>query len=307
MSNVHANLGLAGYFKLDVVSADAEGNPIPGTERSSGWFQNLITNTGMDMLGGADWIRRCFIGTGNTEPQFTDTALAAQTAFANGGTSNGPVDNTEKWTSLIGTYVFAQGAVVGNMQEIGIGNTSNQLFSRALIRDGAGNPTTLTVTAIDILTVTYQLRLYRPADDIVTTITNSGVTYTVTSRTARQMTGASLGDWESYGSPFSAYPRQMYTYSGNIGTVDGAPASQSGSRTESTTEEAYVPGTYYRQATFNFSTTEGNAAGGIRSVINGVNGPEPVFVQAQFDPPIAKDSTKTLAITMRISWARHTP
>ena len=54
-------------------------------------------------------------------------------------------------------------------------NRANQLFSRALIRDGAGNPTTLTVTAIDILTVTYQLRLYRPTTDIVSTVCSTAV------------------------------------------------------------------------------------------------------------------------------------
>ncbi len=59
-----------------------------------------------------------------------------------------------------------------------------------------------------------------------------------------------------------------------------------------------------RNSTANFGLSDGNTAGGIRSVVVQPNG----FMyscQYQFTPAIPKDDTKTLSLTFSCSWARR--
>ena len=50
--------------------------------------------------------------------------------------------------------------MVGDVAEVGFFNTSSVLFSRALIKDSEGNPTTLTLLADEQLFITYEFRKY---------------------------------------------------------------------------------------------------------------------------------------------------
>ncbi|GAG45715.1 unnamed protein product, partial [marine sediment metagenome] len=63
------------------------------------------------------------------------------------------------------TWRFDEGDAAGILAEAGIGRGNcnidgSDLWSRALIKDGAGDPTTIEVTANEWLDVSYQLRLY---------------------------------------------------------------------------------------------------------------------------------------------------
>ena len=73
-------------------------------------------------------------------------------------------------------YTFALGAVVGNLTELGIASSSNdlpstKLHTRALFKDGAGDPTTVTVTALDQLVVTYVVQKSVPMAPVSSSIT----------------------------------------------------------------------------------------------------------------------------------------
>ena len=298
----------AGRFKLDVHSVDEAGNVIPGSHRSTGWFNNLITDVGLDLLGGSsqNFLGRCFIGTSNTPPAVTDTALGGQVAFAN--RAGNPATSTgAAYVGAVCTYTFTQGAAVGNMQEIGIGTTGNSLFSRALIVDGNGDPTVLVLTSIDILTVTYELRLYPSQADDTDTITDGATTYTVVTRTARGLNADQVVRWNADG-PFGSNTTAYTTlYAGSIGPWTGVPSGANAHSGNNPTIGAYTPGSHQRSCTANFSISTGNVPGGLvySAAVRPATSNVCCSLQASFAPPIAKDNTKTLSLTWRISWGRE--
>jgi hypothetical protein len=192
--DVIQKIGMEGRYRVSVIR---DGKVVEDT----GWFKNLITNQGMDWFGmappnynvsGQEIINtHCGVGTGSTAPAITDTHLTAPLAMfpatttlnLTAPTTTAYVSGTPSYWSYVWTYNFAVGAVVGNIAEVGVGNTvqadtSPQLFSHALIMVG-GSPGTISVLATDALVVSYELRLI--IDTTASTaysMTVSGVTYT---------------------------------------------------------------------------------------------------------------------------------
>ena len=173
---------LGGRFRA-VVSKDAECKQVV---EDTGFFDNLITNTGMNRVGtvttnaiGTDGSLEAFrnlcgrfvVGSGSAVPQFTDTALQAPVAFGSGDVSRSSASSSYErgWFELTVQHQFGQGQAAGNLSEIGIqrSSTSGALWSRALILDGQGNPTTITVLPDDFLTCYYTLRIMIPKEDAV--------------------------------------------------------------------------------------------------------------------------------------------
>lgn len=146
-----ALLGFAGKYQLEVAKVDAIGLEIPGSRRVAlPWFDNLITNAGLDLLGSTsgDNLTYCRLGAGNTVPSNADTSLAAQV-----GSSSTAGPGRAAGVSVGGDYVFRRrsvrfdaGSVSGvNLAEVGMGATiSGPIFSRALLKDSGGAPTTIT-------------------------------------------------------------------------------------------------------------------------------------------------------------------
>jgi len=305
---MHAHVGLAGEYNLVVNRPD-------GTSAETGWFKNLILNQGLDAIGtqGAP-LNYCHIGTGTTTPAVTQTALTSFTA-AVANSSNATVTNAGAPTyasAHVIPYTFAQGAVVGNMTEVGVGwsNAGATLFSRALITDANGNPTTLTVTAIDSLTVYYKIT-FTPSTAVSTgSIVLNGTTYNYQ---------ASLANAASF-----AYPTNLLLWSGvmigvatgsnyhmmaapgtttTLGPVTDVPTGTVNNWLYTTpTTATYILGSYYRDATHTGTINDFNLAGGIGALMPQQYNNSPY--QYVFTPPIPKDNTKTLSLTFRTSWAR---
>lgn len=318
---IDQHFGVEGRYKLMLSRGDADGNPVPGTGRVVGEFPNLITNNGMDALSGALWFNVVRLGTGNTTPAVGDTALANQIAasgtnlsLATGGAADG------SWSSLTATWVFAQGAVVGNVSEIGTssGATGN-LFSRALIVDGSGAPTTISVTAMDILTVVYEFRVYYDLTDKVTTVNVLGVDYTLTTR-ACQLGARRANSWYSYGhtGDNNSTTQPLFVFgSTGTGTLALGPVTGDILRTGTTSQSrsaypaamgAYTAGSFTRTQTFTFNVDNGNVAGGIKAVSMWEgNERRSIPCQTLVSPPIPKDATKTMTWTVRFTWSRYTP
>jgi len=148
-------------------------------------FGNLITNNGLNLMSTnyfAGIVETCSVGSGSTPPQYTDTSLESYINRTNGRWISTVVETTPEKRSIHKySYAFPQGAIVGTVAEVGIGYSGNQnnLFSRALLKDGNGNPTTITLLADEYLNVYYYLYEYPRADaDIPFSIDISGVTYT---------------------------------------------------------------------------------------------------------------------------------
>ena len=127
-------------------------------------FDNLITNVGLNNWGSVGAFTTCYIGTGTNPPLVTDVSLgnlsAASTISVGGSivSSGAPNYNVIRTTGRR----FAQGVLNGNYTEVGMGlvvGGSVNLFSRSLILDNLGNPTTITVLPSEVLDVYYILTI----------------------------------------------------------------------------------------------------------------------------------------------------
>lgn len=305
--NPKLQVGLTGHFALNIY------NPETGEHRQYE-FDNIITNGGMDRLGSASGsigsvINYVQVGTGSTAPAVTNSSLAnylvGTSRSLNYSVSYGgsPTFHTEG----IFTWQFDQGVAAGNLSEIGVGWALNgSLFSRALILDGNGNPTTITVTSIEFLTVTYKLRMYPPTTDVTGTITLDGSNYNYIVR-ASEAGGSS---WYSHGQGgYGSGPvSNLVAYTGDIGSVTYRPSGSSSSF-NSASVAAYSSGSYKRTFIYGANINNANLTGGIRSIafsFSNSSGFPQMQWQCQFDPKIPKDNTKTLSLTFEVSWARKT-
>lgn len=117
---------------------------------------NLILSAKMAVL--SSFGNYVHVGTGSVAPTYSDTSLGnfLASAFASWNTGT-PVLNVnvyEKEASAV--FTFALGAVVGNLSELGVASAGGSgLQTRALFKDVLGDPTTVTVTALDQLVITY--------------------------------------------------------------------------------------------------------------------------------------------------------
>lgn len=310
--------GCAGFYTLDAHKLDSDGR-IVSTRRLAGPFKNLITDAGLDRMGNnADWLRYCQVGTGNTAPSVADTALAAWVA----GTDNNPSGLNSRgaqasapyyaWHRIV--YRFGTGAAAGNLAEVGIGwNVSGSgLYSRALILDPGGSPTTITVESDEVLDVTYEWRVYPPTGDVTVTDEDiGGVLHDLTIRAANVtsvMSQFSPG-WGIYASSFSSFATNGVTAgiratnegnqggTGAIGDITSVPAG-SQVAASSTTSAAYGATSMQRDGTMTFDTA---VEADILSALFTFNW---CSYQIQFTPAIDKNVGLTLNLTFRHSWAR---
>lgn len=303
------SLGIAGRYKLEAV------NVWNGERRLlADWFDNLITDPGLNNLPNGTVGDRCFVGSGNAVPSVNDSAL--QTLVATSNSSIQAVSQTAQtstppyYHSAIVTYRFAQGAAAGNLSEIGIGKVgASWIFSRSLIKDASGNPTTVTVLPSEFLDVSYELRSYVPMNDATFTRTISGTNYNVLMRSANAG-GNNL--WGPYwallnGSGFMSSSIAIEAYSGAIGAnVLSTPSSTISGSLRSGNWAAYVNNSLKRSCSFTLGLNDDNHANGIRSILLATNGVHSAGAyQFEFTPSIPKTASNILTLNFEVSWARR--
>lgn len=282
---------LSGRYKLEV---RRHGVLIHDT----GWFDNLITDAGLNALGESVNISAyVMVGTSNAAPAATDTALIAQ--IASKDTSTVPSKTSSQGVETAGgrygwlrlTCPFAQGAVVGIVAEVGIGWNSTNVFSRSLVSPAAP------IIDVDQLTVVYELRMYIPTADITGTVNIGGTSYNYTIRpikaastnyageespgwaTKLPILGASARKWVN--TPFDPYTvwNGCLTYGAPavlqtnveetaLRTADGggsvSPSPSGGSTPNGTTptNHAYSTGSLRCEFSFLWGIDRGNIDGG---------------------------------------------
>lgn len=298
---------VSGHFTMLATKLD-------GTQRVvADWFDNLVTDGGLNRMGTNNWRDLCVVGTGSNAPAVSDAQLQTTKARTSGGAPNvpGPVAQTSApyFIQTSAGYRFTAGSAAGNLTEVGIGwstgsgTTDYALFSRALIKDGFGNPTTVTVLGDEVLDVYYAIRIYPPTTDATYSITISSVTYACVSRAAA-VTNATA--WQLPND--SVYFRSLYysynqptCFNGDIGTIVGTPSGVSSS-TASIANTAYSNNSLRRDATLSWGLNDGNLSGGIKSILYQTS---VGMYQTSFTPAIPKDSTKVLSLGVRVGWARR--
>jgi len=311
---------LGGRFRL-VTSKDAECKQVV---EDTGFFDNLITNTGMNRIGQvttnaanstSSFINLCgrfVVGAGSAEPQFTDTALQNPVAFAS---SNVELDNQSSnyergWYEITVRHQFGQGQAAGNLSEIGIQHTnaSGPLWSRALILDGQGNPTTITVLPDDFLTCYYTLRIMIPKEDAVFNIDvdygEDGIVPTVvTGRPLSANSSDAETGWglQTAGTITTGSRSDLRFYTGGLASPTAtSPLGQSIGIVSGFSVVPYVTDSFERYLTREIGLNDLNSQGLRTASINALMG----RWQIEFDPPLQKNNTQTMQVTFGYSWAR---
>ena len=298
------NSGVVGKYKLVV----HKGNPEEPTQVVD-WFDNLITNQGLDSLGfrtdGSNFYH-CKVGSGSTTPAVTDVGLVNVLGDAgNGADTHGFTTTAPFYSWRRMEYTFNPGQATGNVSEISVGwdTTNASAFSRALVTEN-GSPITITVLPDDYLTVYYEFRLYPNLSDVTGTVTIGGTTHSFIGRAANVGTSQWTGYWAGH-NPIGSL-NGVVCRDGGIGTVFSDPLyTQTTSVSSlSPTYGTYVPGTYYRDVTFTIPVDQGNLTNFIKSLLLSIR--EGAF-QYEFTPNIQKTINNSLTLTFRFSWGRYTP
>lgn len=293
--------GLRGFYKLEAV------NLSDGRRRLlADWFPNLVTDAGLEFLGNGNgaYMNFCSVGTGNTAPNNSNTTLAsylASTASIQASTQTNP-GSAPWYGAQTTTYRFNAGVATGNLAEVGVGPASNgtNLFSRALILDGGGSPTTITVLSTEALDVTYQLRDYAPTADVTGSITVSGTSYNFTARASRA-NATSWAPFNEIGGFFAVSPLQ-----GALSAlITGSPSGTSGAG-GAVTNAGYSAGSHQITASAFWDLNNGNIAGGINcfECFMGRGGSRFGSTQIQLSASIPKDASHTLTMNFTHTWGR---
>lgn len=320
------NNKVCGFFRLEAAKI------VDGKEISrrvvADWFPNLITNAGLDRLSGVgstagyEHFRYGIVGASNTPPAITDTTIGSIVGVSDGGLVLGLVQAKTSGTNSISpyyrwakiTYRFAQGVATGNLSEVGVGWTGSPtylLFSHALILDGIGNPTTITILADETLDVLYEYRIYpKETDSTGTTIFtgNIGGTYDWIIRLANAATAAA-NNFNPYLTAMTAMNycfcgagvNACYTTPQNIAAITSQPTGLVAQSATIVSFAAYVPGNKFTIATFTLGLNQSNHVGGIRCVFTSIG---PMQLQMQFNPAIPKTLNDIVTFTFKQTWNR---
>lgn len=313
-------IGLQGLYRIEIVNME------DGRERwATDWFSNNITDAGLDQCTTTDnRYNSCHIGTGNTAPSNSDTGLVAYTAGTNARTTIAHTSTVaDGYAEHYMRYNFATGAVVGNMAEVGLAaltTNGSTLFSRELIRDSGGSPTTITVASSEALRVHHKLRHYWPQDDatgsVGGTLNGSPATRNYTRRASEvdstslwaprsDSSGASSNEPLFGNLPSLFASAAVVAYTGAIGAIDERPAGTSGDATGGSTE-SYSPGSHTRIYYAEWNTGAANQAN--KSFWCGCGGgflAPAGFFQVEFDTAITKTSSDVMTIGVQVSWGRY--
>lgn len=304
MIKVNQTASVSGrYFSLEAIKTDGS------VRQLSGGFPNLVTDVGLSAFahGGGNLFTRCMVGTGNQTPDFTDTSLQNQIASSDSSSVSRGNNLAEGFAWCRLTFTFSQGAVVGNVSELGIGSDS-VLYSRALILDQYGNPTTITLLSDEQLRVTWEHRFYWPTEDVSGELENEGNKGGVFPWTAR---AARVGDWTcgiTHGRLSNGPNAGMLARAAPsaLGDISGQP---SGATVAGSTRTFANVGANGSQVRFSWPVGSGNVANGIQGFLisagtgDAFNGSQ-VFFQIRFDTPLPKTVEDILQVDFQLFWGR---
>lgn len=309
---MQANMGMAGEFRVVVKRADGS------TKIDTGYQKNLILNQGLDFFGGgngSDMMTYCVIGSGNSQPVYSQNKLDTVITGVSGSVASYKYDydatrdgNLYK-TNRVFKYSF-NGLNNINISEVGLASqytntTSYYLCTRALIRDINGNPTTITVLSGEILEIYYKLWAVFDITDKTGQINlldgvGGSIAYNwllrpfaVTS-SYYQYAGMILGNTSNTSSFFNTEDLVAITTtppnSGVISSFDLQP---------------YTVGSYKRIFSKYLTTNQANMPIRTVSILTTMGVWQIRFGSVSDDSPITKTNTQTLSIPVEVSWGRY--
>lgn len=218
----------------------------------------------------------------------TDTAEAtvADTTLTQVG-SRAVAQSVESSSSVSGTtfnqriqYRFAQGAITVPVTSAAIfgHSTGGSCNVKSRLKDAGGNPTSIPLTSLDALYLTWEVDSFVNTTDFVTTQVYGGVNYNVVVRPASWNTGGGTNPL-SQTNPFCAYTNAggfdlglnsaHALSSQTLTSVTTNPSLSSASPASSFSHVAYAAGSKSKTITYTWSAanSSANALGGIGSVL----------------------------------------
>lgn len=304
----NAQARMAGRYKLVVRKTDGT------VARETPWFDNLITNNGLDLIwtsssiafGIKDLNPYGFVGTGSSTPAYTDTTLQSYLATGNlaAVTATTYVAGPPPYWTCTGNYRFGTGVAAGNLSEVGVGWATNRLFSRSLIKDSFGNPTTITVLPDEVLDVFYEFRVYPPTTDTTFTVVLNGVGVSVNARSYNIDDPPSIWSPIQNESSNTSLPKPFPTLSSSVQPDiygnGGVYTNYSTSTPSGVTNPIYVIGSYEINCFALWDTTRANGQNQLW-FLEWPHG-RMSFMLAS---PATKNNTQQMGVNYKISWARY--
>lgn len=309
--NIDIGLMAKARFKCVAHKGD-ENNPT----KETGWFDNIVLDSGLARMKVGVWEGGVSVGTGNSTPIVSQTGLdvfraRTTTLQVSRSWNKGIDDNNVEYYAIKGTYRFASGAASGNISEVGLSwDTGNSLWNRALIRNSSGQATVINVLSDEYLDVSFEVRIYRKEETVGTIQVKDGVgdvvsthTYTTKPFSSNSVSVHGSGQVKvGYVLPYSG------TWSGGTEVPTGAlpnPLSTIGTVVENSNPT---------QQTTNFSFELGVGTGSWKSIGFGLEGlmlsfdNQVVFFgyMAVLDTPIVKSATERVIVRVTTSWGRYT-
>src|SRR5690606_36889932 len=161
------------------------------------------------------------------------------------------------WFEMAVRHQFGLGEAAGNLFRSGIQHTSTSgpLWSRALILDGQGNPTTITVLPDDFLTCYYTLRIMIRKEDAVFNIDvdygEDGIVPTVVTGRPLNANSSSVGDGWGLQTALTSTWAYLQFYTGGLAapTASYPLGSSIGSRTNTFSIVPHVTDSFERYIT----------------------------------------------------------
>lgn len=292
--NMHSQIGAR--FKL--IAHKGDGVPTKETE----WFNNIVLDAGLARMSVGTWISRCCVGTGNTTPVVTQTALAsflASTISINSTSTELQTTTTPYYRGVTLTWRFSEGVAAGNISEVGMGWNNTTLWNRALVLDANGNPATITVLSDEYLDVVAEIREYP-------TLSTTGSFSLVDKR------GATLSTHTYGGSTYMIEPSTIFAkitsggliiYSGvKKDSVTASPTTSLGTVEDGS--DSYPTSTSI-QTVFTCALAIANGTHqSFRVQMSGLLGT--FYYKFQISPTITKTSAQIMTYTTTMTWGRYT-
>ena len=322
---MNTNIGMTGEFRCVVKKSDGS------IKTDTGYQKNLILNQGLDFFGGgngSDMMAYCVIGSGNSQPSYTQNKLDAfLAATGTTGTTGYPVYKTDYdkirdgnlyKASVTNKYSFTN--IAGNISEVGLASnytnsSSYNLCTRAIIKDSNGNPTTISVLSGEILDIYYKLWRITDLTDKNTTLNvldgiGGSVPYNVITRPSHIGFNNGVYDYANkvIGIPAANRMGSALNVNGDTGELtiaNSAFNSVNSSGVSSITWSPYVAGSYKRQLTANATVNDLNLNIRRFQVQIGFGDFQFRVGKVSDDSPLVKNNTQTLSIPIEVSWGRY--
>ena len=310
---MQANMGMAGEFRVVVKRADGS------TKIDTGYQKNLILNQGLNFFGGgndSNMMAYCVIGSGNSQPSYTQNKLDTAITGVTGITVSTKYDydaaqdgNLYK-TNTVNKYSFT-GLNNVNVSELGLASaysnaTTYLLCTRALIKDSNGNPTTITVLSGEVLEIYYKLWAVFDTTDKTGQINlldgvGGSVAYNWKLRPARvtsvayQIAGGRLGATGNIYSYF--HPADV-----DLVAITSVPAKGT---LYGFVLNPYTINSYKLVINFNLTIDQGDGSIRVITLITSMGSYQIRFGSVADDSPITKTNTQTLTVPIEFSWGRY--